>query len=61
MTEQNPIKPAQPHFPLQPLPDWLFWDAGMGGFFICYDVDLLLQLYREKQTKQAEAPEVMPA
>ncbi|WP_434598363.1 hypothetical protein [Streptomyces sp. A5-4] len=61
MTERIATESARPHSPLQPLPDWSFWDAGMGGFCTCYCIDLAVRLYHEYQAQQAETPEAVPA
>ncbi|MFD7669051.1 hypothetical protein [Streptomyces sp. NPDC059788] len=61
MTERIAIEPARPHGPLQPLLDWSFWGAGIGGLFTCYCIDLALRLSREHLAQPVEAPEVVPA
>ncbi|MFF8902609.1 hypothetical protein ACF082_34645 [Streptomyces lydicus] len=61
MTERITIEPARPHGLLQPLPDWSFWDVGMGGFFTCYCIVLALRCYREHLAHQVGAPEAVPA
>ncbi|WP_405824598.1 hypothetical protein OG705_30160 [Streptomyces sp. NBC_00838] len=61
MTERIAIEPARPHAHLQPLPDLLFWDAWMSGFFICYGVALAVRCHREHQTQQVQTPEAVSA
>ncbi|MEU7156113.1 hypothetical protein AB0A98_06665 [Streptomyces chrestomyceticus] len=61
MTEQVAIEPIRPYGPLRPLPDWLFWNAGVGGFFTCYCVVPALRPHREHLVHQAVALEAVPA